>query len=144
MSISPISSHQYQAQLLAMSAHQSGSVAATDTAAAAAEDGNLDLFHAEKLYRQKSSELAKLSQTTGSYERETLSDSEIKSLRAAGVPIDAFVNQHGQKLGSREFGALAELIMKTIDQQNSAAAASNAAPTSEATVATTAAARAYV
>ncbi|WP_174107806.1 hypothetical protein [Cupriavidus gilardii] len=127
--ICPISSHQYPAQLPALSALQSESVAAADTTAAIGQSGDMDLFLQEKLYREKAAELAKLSQASGSYARETLSDSEIKSLKAAGVPIDAFLAQHGQKLGSREYNALAELIMKTIDKQAQSAGGNAASST---------------
>lgn len=140
--ISPISNHQYQAQLLALSALQSESVAATDTAASIGQSGDMDLFLHEKLYREKAAELAKRSLASGTYERETLSDSEIKSLKAAGVPMDAFLAQHGQKLGSREYNALAELIKKTIDKQAQSAGAHEASATATATIGVTA--RAFV
>ncbi|TWG81073.1 hypothetical protein L602_004700000110 [Cupriavidus gilardii J11] len=142
MSISPISSNHYQAQLLALSALQAESVAATGTTASVEQSGDMDLFLQEKLYREKAAELAKRSQASGTYERETLSDSEIKSLKAAGVPIDAFLAQHGQKLGSREYNALAELIMKTIEKQAQPTAGNVASATASAP--TDVAARAFV
>ena len=141
MLVSPISQPQYPVQPLATSAQESTLVGAAKAASVSA-GGDLDLFAAAKFYREKANELAKLSQQSGNYETATLSDSEIKSLRSAGVPIDAFMKQYGQKLGSREFGVLSDLIMKTLEKQGGFAS-SDAAP-AQASLAATVAARAYV
>jgi hypothetical protein len=141
MLVSPISQSQYPVQPLATSAQESNLVGAAKAAASVSASGDLDLFAAAKFYREKANELAKLSQQSGNYETATLSDSEIKSLRNAGVPVDAFLKQYGQKLGSREFGVLSDLIMKTLEKQGGFAA-SDAAPAQPA--AATVAARAYV
>jgi len=140
MLVSPVSHPQHPVQPLATSAQESNLVGAAEAAAVSA-GGDLDLFAAAKLYREKANELAKLSQQSGNYETATLSDSEIKSLRSAGVPIDAFLKQYGQKLGSREFGVLSDLIMKTLEKQGGFAAG-NAVPAQSAAVSV--AARAYV
>lgn len=140
MFVSPISPSQHQVQPLATSVQQSSLVGAAETASASA-NGDLDLLAAAKLYREKAAELARLSQQSGNYETETLSDSEIKSLQHAGVPIEAFLKEFGHKLGSREFGVLSDRIMKTLDKQGGFAS-SDAAPAQS--DAATVAARAYV
>lgn len=142
MFVSAVSPHQYQGQQSAQWAQESGHIAAAGTNAFAEQSGGVDLFLAEKLYREKSEELKRLSSQTGKYEVETLSDSEIKSLRLAGVAIDEFLKQHGQKLGAREFSLLADLIQKARNSQ-AVAATGGAASTSTAAT-TTATARAYV
>lgn len=142
MFVSPVSHNDHHAHPLAQSPQHPCVDAASPLTAAAHGPGDLDLFAAEKYYRQKSGELEALSKQTGRYEVETLSDSDIKSLRAAGVPIDAFLKQHGEKLGWREYGQLAELILKTRDRQAVASLDGAAFPQPAATA--TVAARAYV
>ncbi len=141
MLVSPISHTQHPVQPLATAAQQSNLVGAAEAASVSA-GGDLDLFAAAKFYREKANELAKLSQQSGNYETATLSDSEIKSLRSAGVPIDVFLKQYGQKLGSREFGVLSDLIMKTLEKQGGFASGDTAP--AQAAVAATVTARAYV
>lgn len=140
MLVSPICHTQHPVQPLATPAQQTNLVGATEAASISA-NGDLDLFAAAKLYREKANELAKLSQQSGNYETATLSDSEIKSLQHAGVPIEAFLKEYGHKLGSREFGVLSDRIMKTLEKQGGFAS-SEAAPAQSA--AATVEARAYV
>ncbi|KAA6128704.1 hypothetical protein [Cupriavidus cauae] len=140
MLVSPISHPQHPVQPLATAAQESNLVGAAEAAAVSA-GGDLDLFAAAKFYREKADELAKLSQQSGNYETATLSDSEIKSLRNAGVPIDALLKQYGQKLGSRQFGVLSDLIMETLEKPVGFAAG-DAVPAQSAAI--TVAARAYV
>ncbi len=141
MLVSPISHTQHPVQPQARSADESNVRAVAESVASPSANGKLNLFDAAQLYLQKASELANLSKQTGKYEVETLSDSEIKSLFDAGVPMEAFLRQYGQKLGSREFGALAELIMKSVEKQDGPTASDATAPQAAALTIT---ARAYV
>lgn len=128
MTLSPVSHGNWQthpAIAHADSAERTRSASAA-AASAAGEPGKLDLFAAEKLYREKADSLAKLSNDSGRYATDTLTDSEIKSLKDAGVPIDRFVKEYGQKLGSREYLALASLIMQTLEKQQGATSAQTA------------------
>ncbi len=146
MLVSPVSHPQPAVQPLAAPAQASDVVGAAEAKSVNAS-GDLDLFAAATFYREQANELARLSQQSGNYETLTLSDSEIKSLRNAGVPIDAFLKQYGQKLGSREFGMLSDLIMKTLEKPGGFASSDTVSPTAATaavTAAATIAARAYV
>ncbi|GAA0798679.1 hypothetical protein [Cupriavidus gilardii] len=146
MLVSPVSPPQHPVQPLAASTQTpevGGAAQAVSLSAGIGASGDLDLFAAATFYREQANELARLSQQSGNYETVTLSDSEIKSLRNAGVPIDAFLKQYGQKLGSREFGMLSDLIMKSLEKPGGFAS-SDAAPTSPTAATATVAARAYV
>ncbi len=117
MLVLPVSNIPSHATPAATSAARADAVGVAEADTTYGATGDIDLLNAMKIYREKSLELSKVYEQEGEYRRETLSDSEIKSLRVAGVPIDAFLRQHGSKLGWREYGALSELIMKTIDKQ---------------------------
>ncbi|MGY8527667.1 hypothetical protein [Paracidovorax citrulli] len=136
MTLSPVSHGSWQTQpaiahgdSAERTRSPSASAGTTATASAAGEPGKLDLFAAEKLYREKADSLAKLSNDNGRYAVDTLTDSEIKSLKDAGVPIDRFVKEYGQKLGSREYLALASLIMQTLEKQQGPTSAQTASAT---------------
>ncbi|MBY4899349.1 hypothetical protein [Cupriavidus sp. AU9028] len=123
MSVSPISHHHHVAPAAPQAASAGEEERVADAARTAhGQPGQLDLLHAAKRYRELAAELARRSQDSGNYERVTLTDSEIKSLADAGVPIDRFLKEYGQKLGSRECIALSDLVLRTLEKQGSAQA----------------------